>query len=255
MKKEILNYTAPRTSPHSYKLDHLLLMLVVTVFIVCDTTAFRVTSFWGTVIPVSGLILPVVFALGDIVTEVYGYSISRKMIWNTIGCQLVFSLLISFALSFSSPEGNLSNLHYSEAFKNIIWTSITSCFSVTVGMFINSILMSYTKVKFYGRSTLLRTILSSSVSEFALCFVAYNLLYLWSSKSLIDIWGIVISVWVYKVIFAVIASPFVSLSCRLLKYFESIDVYDTSVTYNPFMYMSNTLLEVSSNQESFEGVL
>ena len=163
----------------SYKFDHFFLMLVITIFLVCDTTAFRMTPFMGNNVPVSGLILPVIFAIGDIVADVYGYGVSRKMIWNTIICQVIFGLTIRLALAFPSPENDTHNIHYDEAFSFILWTNFTSCLSITSGMFVNAFLMSKLKVKLHGKRFLFRTIMSSSISEFVLCYVAYNILYFW----------------------------------------------------------------------------
>lgn len=48
------------------------MMVFITIFIVCDTTAFRMTNLFGSVVPVSGLIIPIVFSLGDLIADVYG---------------------------------------------------------------------------------------------------------------------------------------------------------------------------------------
>lgn len=235
--------------PTSYKLDHFFLMLTVTIFVVCDTTAFRMTPFFGSDVPVSGLILPIVFALGDLVADVYGFNISRKMIWNVVICQVIFGLTINFALSFPSPIGNKINVHYSIAFSNILWTNFTSCLSITSGMFVNAFLMSKLKVRMHGKRFLFRTIMSSSISEFVLCFVAYNVLYFWT-KNFNEIWHIVISVWWYKVIFALASSPVVWFFSKLVKYYEGIDIYDKDVNYNPFLYFDNGIDSDSAANES-----
>lgn len=215
------------------------MMLFITVFIVCDITAFRMTNLFGTVVPVSGLIIPLVFSLGDLTADVYGYQISRKLIWNAIVCQFMFGILITFAINFPSPPGDLNNIHYNESFKHIIRTNITSCMSVTSGMFTNAFLMSKFKIWMNGKNFWIRTILSSSVSEFVLCFVAYSTLYL-GLKTPLEIWKIVVSVWYYKLLFAVIAAPFVSILASKIKRMEKSDVYDINIDYNPFLYNYKT---------------
>ena len=136
------------------------MMLFITIFIVCDTTAFRMTTFFGTAVPASGLIIPIVFALGDLIAEVYGYSVSRKLIWNNLVCQFIFGVLITIALYFPSPPGNKLNIHYSLAFQHILRTNITSCLSVTSGMFTNAFLMSKFKIWMNGKRFWVRTIRS-----------------------------------------------------------------------------------------------
>lgn len=192
-------------------------------------------NFFGTNVPASGLIIPFVFSMGDLIAEVYGYRISRKLIWNNLICQFIFGIVITIAVTLPSPQGNLDNIHYSEAFKNIIRTNITSCMSVTLGMFTNAFLMSKFKIHMNGKNFWFRTILSSSISEFILCFVAYTILF-FGLKEFHEIWSIIIAVWYYKLAFAICASPLVSIMSGILKRFENSDVYDYKVNYNPFLY-------------------
>lgn len=167
------------------------MMLFITVFIVCDTTAFRMETFLGTAVPLSGMIIPIVFALGDLISEVYGYSISRKLIWNNLICQFIFGILITIALKFPSPPNDDYNFHYNLAFQHIIRTNITSCLSVTSGMFVNAFLMSKFKIWMNGKRFWVRTIISSSISEFVLRLVSYSTLY-FGLKNIFEIGRIVL---------------------------------------------------------------
>jgi len=110
-------YMRPRNY-NQYNYVYFFMMLFITIFIVCDITAFRMTNLFGTVVPVSGLIIPVVFSLGDLTADVYGYQISRKLIWNALVCQFIFGILITLAVNFPSPTDNIDNIHYNEAFKH-----------------------------------------------------------------------------------------------------------------------------------------
>ncbi|MGC1182383.1 VUT family protein [Legionella sp.] len=223
-----LNYT-------QYRYVYFFMMLFITIFIVCDITAFRMTTLFGTNVPVSGLIIPIVFSLGDIIADVYGYQISRKLIWNALICQFLFGILITVAINFPNPANDLNNINYNETFKHIIRTNITSCMSVSSGMFTNAFLMSKIKIWMNGKSFWIRTILSSSISEFVLCFVAYVTLYV-GLKSPLEIWKIIISVWYYKLIFALVVAPLVSIIAAKVKKWENCDVFDHGINYNPFLY-------------------
>jgi queuosine precursor transporter len=233
-----------------YNYVYFFMMLFITIFIVCDTTAFRMANFFGTSVPTSGLIIPVVFALGDLIAEVYGYQVSRKLIWNNLVCQFIFGIVITLALTLPSPSGDTFNAHYSETFKHIIRTNITSCMSVTSGMFTNAFLMSKMKIWMNGKRFWIRTILSSSISEFVLCFVAYTTLYA-GLKNFSTIWHIIVTVWYYKLIFAFCIAPIVSILSVLVKRLENSDVYDYGMNYNPFLYnYKNTIAEGDNVSEN-----
>lgn len=246
MPTYLFSKTTAKTNLGEYKFVYFFLMLFITIFLVCDTTAFRMTMFMGQSVPVSGLIIPVVFALGDLIADVYGYHISRKLIWNTLICQFAFGLLITYVLSFSSPVSDTINHHYNEAFRYIIRTNITSCLSVTCGMFANAFLMSTLKIRMHGKRFWLRTILSSSMSEFILCFVAYSTLYV-GLKPVSEIGMIILSVWYYKFFFALITAPLVAFMAKKLKDLEGIDTYDLGISYNPFIYNSKEVIHTPLN--------
>ena len=71
-------------------------MLFITVFIICDITAFRMVEIYGKELPLSGFIIPIIFAIGDITAEIYGYRITMNMLYNGIVSQCIFGLLITF---------------------------------------------------------------------------------------------------------------------------------------------------------------
>lgn len=229
------NQTTQHAPAHQYRYLHFLMMLFITLFLICDTTAFRMTRLFGTTVPVSGLIIPLAFALGDLIADVYGYTVSRKLIWNAMACQFIFAIGMTLAVNSPSPEGDLSNLHYSEAFQHIIRTSLTGTLGITCGMFANVFIMSKLKIWMNGHHFWMRTIISSSMSEFILCLVTSVSLYA-GLKNPWEIWAIVLSIWYYKLIFAVLAAPLVSILAHALKKHEHCDVFDYGINYNPFHY-------------------
>src|SRR5579883_362603 len=208
-----------------------LTLLFITVFIICDITAFRMVAFFGSEIPLSGLIIPCVFALGDIIAEVYGYRITMKILFCGIICQFLFGIFITIALMLPSPAGNTINSHYDFAFQHIIRTNITSVFSVSSGMLANAFLISKLKVYMNGKRFWIRTLISSGFSEIILCIVAYLILFS-GLRSFSEIIKIIYSVWIYKMVISIILNPFISLIGKNIKLIEHSDVYDTRIAYN-----------------------
>lgn len=217
-----------------YKCLTLLCMLFITIFIVCDTTAFRMVMFFGREVPLSGLIIPFVFALGDIIAEAYGYRLTMKILFSAIFCQFLFGLVMMLVLNAPSAINNTANIHYDLAFEHIFRTSITSCFSVTSGMFVNAFLISKLKIYMNGKRFWIRTLLSSGFSEIVLCTVAYFILYS-GLKNISNIITIIYSVWSYKMVVSLLINPFVSLAGKIVKNIDNSDVYDRNINYNPFV--------------------
>lgn len=225
-----------------YKYLTFLSMLFVAIFFVCDTTAFRMVDFFGYDAPLSGFIIPLIFALGDIIAETYGYRVTMTVLSSGIICQLVYGVMMFFVLKAPSPLNNQLNINYDLAFQHILRTSFTSCASVTSGMFVNAVFISKLKIYMNGRRFWLRTLLSSSVSEMVLCTVAYFALFT-GLKKLDAIIQIIFIVWLYKIFISLLINPLVAYLGQLLKKVEQSDVYDINVNYNPFA-KSNDAVQV-----------
>lgn len=220
-----------------YKYVHFLMMLFMSSFLVCEVTAWRMIAIFGHVIPACGLVIAFVFFLGDIIAEVYGYHISRKLIWNALICQIIFGLFVTFIVNLPSPSNDYINEDYKQVFLHLLRTNISSCFSVSAGMFTNAFLMSKLKIRMNGKKFICRIILSSGISEAVLCIVAYVLIF-GGVKSIYTIAYMIFIVWSYKMIFAVLSSFFAPFVTNWLKDKEKSDVYDINVNYSPFKYNS-----------------
>lgn len=222
-----------------------LTIIFITIFLVCDITAFRMVLFFGKEIPLSGLIIPAVFALGDIIAEVYGYRIIMNVLKSAIICQMLFGIIITIVLMSPSPPGNALNEHYKFAFDHILRTNITSCFSVTAGMFANAFLISKLKIYTNGKKFWIRTLISSGFSEIVLCTVAYFILFS-GLRDITNIIEIIYSVWSYKMVISILINPIITAIARFLKKYEFSDVYDYDINYNPFSKSNNYIVEFAN---------
>ncbi len=232
-------------------------MLFITVFVICDITAFRMVEVFGKELPLSGFIIPIIFAIGDITAEIYGYRITMNMLFNGILCQCVFGILITFFLWVApSPPHNLVNQAYNLAFQHVLRANLTSCFSVTCGMMANAFLISRLKVYMQGKRFWVRTIISCGFSELVLCTVAYLILFS-GLRSIQDVIRIIYSVWIYKMIFSLATTPLTSLTAKVLKHSESSDVYDVGISYNPFKKCNNSMIEFAETkyQKNAENII
>lgn len=241
MKKSELR----KTPLKQYKYLTFITMLFITIFIVCDTTAFRMVNYFGTDVPLSGFIIVFLFALGDIIAETYGYGITMNIVKSGIACQILFGIIITIALLAPSPHGNTFNQHYNFAFEHLIRTNITSFFSVSSGMFVNAFLISKLKIYMNGKKFWFRTILSSGTSEIVLCTVAYFILF-FGLKGMHDIVKVIFSIWSYKMVCSILMSPVTSIIGKKLKRIENSDVYDIGISYNPFGFNKNYFLNSTS---------
>lgn len=89
------------SAPSSYRYFDLVMALFVTVLIVSNIASSAKIVDWGfSVVGVqmafdAGTILfPVSYIFGDVLTEVYGYRRSRRVIWTGFACLALASIVL-----------------------------------------------------------------------------------------------------------------------------------------------------------------
>lgn len=200
----------------------------------------KVTSvnlpFYGEYIFGAGvLFFPISYLFGDILTEVYGYARSRKVIWAGFGA-LIFASLMSLVVTSLPPAKTMSaeqqsaiNLIFGQV-PRIVLASLTAFW---IGEFVNSFVMAKMKIFLKGRFLWMRTIGSTILGEIADSLVFYPIAFfgVWSNEQLISV---MIGNYFIKVMWEVLATPFTYLIVGFLKKAENEDYYDKETDFNPF---------------------
>ena len=97
------------------------------------------------------LFFPISFIFGDILTEVYGYAASRRVIWAGFA-GLAFASLMAWMIVALPPAPFWENQHeYEVAFGSTWRISLAGLIAFAVGEFVNSFVMAEMKVWSAGR--------------------------------------------------------------------------------------------------------
>jgi hypothetical protein len=192
--------------------------------------------FYGEYIYGAGvLFFPISYLFGDILTEVYGYARSRKVIWAGFGA-LVFASLMSLvvtslpaAKTMSAEQQTAINMIFGQV-PRIVLASLTAFW---VGEFVNSFVIAKMKVFLEGRFLWMRTIGSTVLGEVADSLIFYPIAFygIWSNEQLVSV---MIGNYFIKVLWEVLATPFTYLIVGFLKKAEQEDYYDKDTDFNPF---------------------
>ncbi len=89
---------------HTFKYLMLLGMLFVIMNIAADILAYKMITIGPFLMSIGVFIVPVAYACSDVVAEVYGYAISRQIIWYGLAMELLFDLICYYSTFFSSPK-------------------------------------------------------------------------------------------------------------------------------------------------------
>lgn len=210
-------------------------LLYLTIYLSADSVAFKIINFTKFTLPGPPFIFPLSYVIGAIISEVYGSSISKKIIWLTLTCQLIYALSVALIIRIPSHGNNVIEYAYNIVFGKIHFFVISGTLAVLSSSFVNVYLIAKSKILLNGKYFFLRNILSTSIGGFILVFVIVSSVYLPEvgyKKSL------ALFAYIYTFEFLYTASlAFPSwVVCGLLKKYEKIDVYDYDVKFNPFKF-------------------
>ena len=185
------------------------------------------------------LVFPLSYVFGDILTEVYGFRASRRVIWTGFAA-LALSSLLFLVLARLPPEAEWENYAGSGAYKAILGgmssgaLALASLAAYWAGEFSNSMILAKMKVLTQGRFLWARTIGSTLVGEFldSLVFVgAATLAGVFSGASFITL---VFTNYLFKCLVEILMTPLTYLAVLRLKRAEGVDTYDRGISFNPF---------------------
>lgn len=192
--------------------------------------------FYGEYIYGAGvLFFPISYLFGDILTEVYGYKRSRKVIWAGFGA-LIFASLMAFvvtalpaAATMSPEQQSAVNLIFGQT-PRIVAASLIAFW---VGEFVNSFILAKMKLFTAGRFLWTRTIGSTILGEIADSAIFYPLAFFgtWSNEQIVSV---MIGNYIIKVLWEVLATPFTYMIVNWLKRVEHEDYFDRNTDFNPF---------------------
>jgi len=220
----------------SYKYLDIAMVAFVVILLLSNFVSNSKVIHFGIFTSTAGIILfPASYLLGDILTEVYGYAKSRRVIWVGFGALIISSILVQLMIWMPpSPEW-----HNQKAFETIFGNTprvvFASMFAFWCGEFANSFTLAKMKILTKGKHLWSRTIGSTIVGEAVDSIVFYPVAFAGlATFSWHLIFTIMASNYFLKVMWEVVATPFTYKIVAYLKKKENEDYYDYETDFNPF---------------------
>jgi uncharacterized integral membrane protein (TIGR00697 family) len=185
------------------------------------------------------LLFPVAYVLADIMTEVYGYGTSRRVIWYTFGANAVAALLFTAAVAMPfSPDFNQKS--FSDVLGQVPGLVIASLCGAWFGGFTNDSIMAGMKVwmvkwdphhKWLPLRTIASTIGGQAVDTALFVGVA-TAFGVFPADIFVSMY---LTQWALKSLVEIVLTPLTIIVISAIKKFEGLDVVGTD-TYNPFSF-------------------
>jgi hypothetical protein len=235
----------------SYRYYDLIMALFVTVLLVSNIASSAKIVDWGVSVlglrlsfDAGTLLFPLSYIFGDVLTEVYGYRRSRRVIWVGFGAAALMSFTLAlvgglpgeatwnaYAGESAGGDAAYAKILGGVSSGGIIVASLAAYF---LGEFSNSFVLAKLKIVTAGRYLWTRTIGSTLVGE-GVDTVAFVII-----ATLLGVfpWAIALSLivtnYVFKVFVEVVLTPLTYRIVNFLKRAEHEDYFDVDTDFNPF---------------------
>jgi uncharacterized integral membrane protein (TIGR00697 family) len=181
------------------------------------------------------LFFPISYVFGDVLTEVYGYARSRRVIWAGFA-GLAFAAFMSWVVVSLPPAPFWKNQEaYEVAFGSTWRIAAASMIAYFAGEFVNSFVLAKMKIATAGRWLWTRTIGSTIFGEGVDSLIFYPLAFYGTGIIPNDKLPLVMTAqFVTKVAVEVVFTPVTYGIVGWLKRAEHEDYYDRDTRFTPF---------------------
>ena len=219
--------------PKTYKLITVITVFFIAVLMISNIVSTKILDFGYFTFDGGTLLFPLSYIFGDVLTEVYGYKQSRKIIRMWFGALVLMAITIMIVGWLPAAKGRT----FQQDYQNILWLTprivLASLIAFLAGEFSNSYILAKIKIWMKGKRLRVRTIWSTIVGEFfdTAIFITIAFYGVLSNELLITI---MISNYIFKVGVEVLFTPITYWVIHKLKKVEQEDYYDYKTDFNPF---------------------
>lgn len=208
-------------------------IIFTTSLILANFAALKLITIGGWLMTAGIFFFPLSYIFADILTEVYGFNITRCVIWigffaNAIVCiGMWLTTLLPSSLYWDGQSA------YAAIYQGIPRIYLASVVSYVLGEFINSIMLAKLKIYAAGRFFGIRVIISSAIGFFidTISFTHIAFLFLIPYSRLLEM---TIIMFVFKLFYVICAIPMTNHVILYLKRKDHVDHYDDNNRFQVF---------------------
>lgn len=216
-----------------FKYFDIMLGIFVAILLISNMASTKILTLWKFTFDGGTILFPLSYIFGDILTEVYGYKRSRRVIWTGFAGALLMALVLYIVQILPAAPDWPNQKAYESLIGFVPRIVLGSLVAYFAGEFSNSYILSRLKVKMEGKYLWVRTISSTLVGEgidtILFCLIAF---YGLMPNSLLI--AIIISNYIFKCSIEILLTPVTYKFVGFLKKKEKVDHYDKGIRYNPF---------------------
>jgi uncharacterized integral membrane protein (TIGR00697 family) len=218
---------------HFRYFDYMIAAFVAILLLSNLIGAAKLATLWGFTFGAGILFFPVSYVLGDVLTEVYGYSNARRCVWTGFAAMIFMAFMSWVVVALPPADGWDGQAAYESVFGNTWRIVAASVIAFWAGEFVNSYVLARMKVLTGGRMLWTRTIGSTVFGQAVDSLIFYPIAFLgiWSNTQVLTV---MVTNWALKVVWEALLTPVTYAVIGFLKRREGVDIYDTDTDFSPF---------------------
>ncbi len=230
VKQPVIPAVGQEMSNYKY-LTHI---LIWNIFfgIVCIPTAGKLIDVFGIPLSITIYYFPFIYIFADLMTEVYGYAIARRILYYTIAAQILSTIAFQFVVYYP-PSVVMTN---NQSFVDVLSAAPRLVFFGTMAMFVGDIVNNYVlakmKVWTKGKHIAARFAMSTLCGQLVDTGIFYGLA-LWGMLSGGMLFKSILMGSAIKIGLELILLPITLRVSAKLKELEKVDFYDYKTDFNP----------------------
>jgi uncharacterized integral membrane protein (TIGR00697 family) len=219
--------------PRVFKYYDLLTSIFVVVLVISNLVGQKICAFGPFRVSGAQLLFPITYIFGDIFTEVYGYGGSRRLIWIGFTASGLMAVLGNVIVALPPAPEWPNQAAFQTVFYTVPRLVVASLIAYWCGEFANSFTLAKMKILTGGRYLWTRTIGSTVVGQ-AVDTVVLMLIAFSGTMSGSVILRLILSGYLFKVVYEVLATPVTYWVVGTLKRVEGVDKFDYDTRFTPF---------------------
>lgn len=211
-----------------FKIQKLDLLVSIYIFCVAVSELMGAKTFPILTTPiklnasVAIFVIPVIFSINDVITEVLGKERARSVVWSGL---VVISLILLFSLLATSlpPSARFAAIEkaYDTIFLYSARIAVASLIAFAIADFLDIYLFSKIRETLGRKALWLRNNVSNFISQFVDTTIFITLAFYALDKPFVEnvgfLWSLILPYWLLKTFMSVIETPFVYLGVRWLR--------------------------------------
>ena len=206
--------------------------LFVTCLLTANTIAAKLVTIGGLTLTAGIVIFPISYVLGDVLTEVWGYAATRRVIWLGFACNALLVAAVWLGGELPAAPFWKGQPAYEEILGHAPRILLASFVAYLAGEFANAFVLARLKIATGGRWLWIRTIGSTVVGQ-GFDSVVFVTLAFAGAMPASALAGLVGAQWAVKVAYEAAATPLTYAAVAWLKSREQIDTFDYDTDFNP----------------------